>query len=265
MRDLVATDSTGRSAANIAWTHRRIGSADVYFVSNQTGNARSLNISLRETGREPEIADAAASEQYISTDWKIENGRTELPLSLPPYGSVFIVLEKPATKAKPRTSLARRTKNEPSQTIDGPWSVRFDQHYGGPADTVTFTNLTDWSTHAQPGIQYYSGTAVYHVDFIWDGSTETRMFLDLGDVANIAEVTLNGRACGIAWTAPYRVDVTQVLEQGINKLDIAVTNTWANRLIGDHALPEDKRITWTTAPYRLEKKTTAQGRLARTG
>jgi hypothetical protein len=35
-------------------------------------------------------------------------------------------------------------------------------------------------------------------------------------------------------------------------LVIKVTNTWANRLMGDHALPENKRITWTNAPYRLE-------------
>ncbi|MDP3912529.1 MAG: hypothetical protein Q8R96_02185 [Bacteroidota bacterium] len=44
------------------------------------------------------------------------------------------------------------------------------------------------------------------------------------------------------------------LKQGENKLEIAVTNTWANRLKGDHDLPEEKRITWTTAPYRLEGK-----------
>jgi hypothetical protein len=37
-------------------------------------------------------------------------------------------------------------------------------------------------------------------------------------------------------------------------LEVLVTNTWANRLIGDHTLTDQKPITWTTAPYRLEGK-----------
>ena len=89
--------------------------------------------------------------------------------------------------------------------------------------------------------------------FPWDDAqTASCVWLDLGHVANIAEVTLNGMPCGIAWTAPWRVEITGALRSGENHLEIAVTNTWANRLIGDHALPEEERITWTNAPYRLE-------------
>jgi hypothetical protein len=80
------------------------------------------------------------------------------------------------------------------------------------------------------------------------------MWLDLGVFANIIEVKLNGQSCGICWTAPFRVRIDQALKTGENKLEIAVTNTWANRIIGDYALPEEKRVTWTTAPYRLEGK-----------
>ena len=40
----------------------------------------------------------------------------------------------------------------------------------------------------------------------------------------------------------------------INEIKIGVTNTWANRLMGDHRLPKEKQITWTNAPYRLEGK-----------
>jgi hypothetical protein len=65
---------------------------------------------------------------------------------------------------------------------------------------------------------------------------------------------VNGIYCGTAWTAPYRVNIAKALKPGVNRLKIAVTNTWANRIMGDHNLPEDKRITWTNAPYRLEGK-----------
>ena len=76
--------------------------------------------------------------------------------------------------------------------------------------------------------------------------------MDLGDIANIADVRLNGKNCGIVWTYPYRLEISEALKTGKNTLEIKVTNTWANRLIGDHKLPENERLTWTTAPFRLE-------------
>jgi len=60
--------------------------------------------------------------------------------------------------------------------------------------------------------------------------------------------------CGIAWTDPFRVDITKAVHQGENQLTIEVVNTWRNRLIGDHSLSEAKRITHTNAPYRLNNR-----------
>jgi hypothetical protein len=70
----------------------------------------------------------------------------------------------------------------------------------------------------------------------------------LGKIGNIASVNLNGIECGTAWTFPYRVEITKALLKGNNHLIINVTNTWANRLIGDQNLPPEKRITNTIAP-----------------
>ena len=70
----------------------------------------------------------------------------------------------------------------------------------------------------------------------------------------MADVTINGVSCGILWTPPYRLDISKAIKKGTNIITIAVVNTWANRLIGDSKLPENKRITKTTAPFRLEGK-----------
>jgi hypothetical protein len=70
-------------------------------------------------------------------------------------------------------------------------------------------------------------------------------------IYNIAEVILNGQRCGIAWTPPYRLEISDHLRKGENHLEIRVSNTWANRIIRDHDLPEEQKVTWTTAPYRL--------------
>jgi hypothetical protein len=63
--------------------------------------------------------------------------------------------------------------------------------------------------------------------------------LDLGTVHAIAEVRLNGVNLGVIWTAPWRVDISTAARPGDNRLEIRVTNVWANRLIGDEQQAPD--------------------------
>jgi hypothetical protein len=139
------------------------------------------------------------------------------------------------------------------KNIEGPWTVSFDAKLGGPAEPVIFKTLMDWSKQEDSSIRYYSGTASYTKTFTWDSNGKNgRIWLNIGRVANIAKVIINGVDCGVAWTDPFKVDITKALHHGENKLTIEVTNTWANRLMGDEGLPEGKRITNTNAPYRLK-------------
>lgn len=178
-----------------------------------------------------------------------KSSRTNIKLELVANGSAFIVFRKVS-------AIAKSENNKPShfktvQTFTD-WQVQFDPKYGGPATPVMFNQPEDWSHHANDSIKYYSGTAVYNHTFQFTGKAKGKTYLDLGNIANMAEVYVNGVNCGTAWTYPYRVDLSKAIKSGENKLMIKVTNTWANRLMGDHALPENKRITWTNAPYRLE-------------
>jgi len=61
----------------------------------------------------------------------------------------------------------------------------------------------------------------------------------------IAKVTLNGAEVATKWTYPYQMDITGYLQQGENRLEVAVTSTWFNRLVYDAGLPELQRKTWT--------------------
>jgi hypothetical protein len=180
---------------------------------------------------------------------------------LAPNGSIFIVLGKP-TAVKENVSGKNWIETKTIRALEGSWNVKFDPKAGGPTDAVTFDELADWSKHADTAIRYYSGTAAYSKTFTWNNTPKQQaIWLDLGNIANIAEVKLNGIACGVAWTPPYRVDITKGLKAGQNKLVIEVSNTWANRLTGDQRLPENKRITKTTAPFRLEGKPLLQAGL----
>ena len=126
------------------------------------------------------------------------------------------------------------------QEISGPWNVAFDPKWGGPAK-VTFDKLDDWSQRPEDGIKYFSGTARYRTTFSVSHSPSTinHVLLDLGRVAVMAEVKLNGHDFGILWKPPFCVDVTDALKEGENSLEIKIVNLWINRLIGDEQLPED--------------------------
>jgi hypothetical protein len=139
----------------------------------------------------------------------------------------------------------RRVKVEavpPPVEVRGPWVVRFDPQWGGP-EQVTFERLEDWSKRPEEGIRHYSGTATYRTTFsltraqISDPPSQT--VLDLGKVAVMADVRLNGQDLGILWKPPFRVNVTGRLNAGDNTLEVRVVNLWINRLIGDEQLPED--------------------------
>ncbi|MDR2682791.1 MAG: DNA-binding protein, partial [Dysgonamonadaceae bacterium] len=118
--------------------------------------------------------------------------------------------------------------------------------------------LTAWNDHPDEQIRYYSGTAVYSTVFNWDGNPgNDRIFLELDSLYNIAGVKINGKDCGTIWTKPYRLRIASALQHGPNTLEIEVTNTWANRIMGDEVFnaekDESKKI-WTNARYRLASK-----------
>ena len=102
------------------------------------------------------------------------------------------------------------------------------------------------------GVKYFSGTGTYAktiqapADWFKKGA---RLWLDLGDVKNLAEVSVNGKPLGILWKPPFRVDVTDALKPGANALEIKVTNLWVNRLIGDQQPGVPKKYTYTTQQF----------------
>jgi hypothetical protein len=179
-------------------------------------------------------------------------GYTSIPLQFAPFQSWFIVFKKSASQKT--VSTQKITKNFLSfttvQELTGPWTVQFDVKWGGPA-SVEFNTLEDWTKRPEEGIKYYSGKASYIKRFdakeIQPGK---RYFLDTGIVKDIAELTLNGKKLGVLWTSPWRVEVTGLLKTNGNVLEIVVVNCWPNRLIGDAALPPEKRLTRTNITFK---------------
>jgi hypothetical protein len=137
----------------------------------------------------------------------------------------------------------------PPVAARGPWEVRFASGWGAP-DRVTFPKLASWTEHEDPGIRYFSGTAIYRGElFVPPAMLAAGIapLLDLGQVEVIARVRINGHDLGILWKAPYLVDASGLLKSGRNQLEIEVTNLWPNRLIGDEQMPPDAE--WLSADF----------------
>jgi hypothetical protein len=133
------------------------------------------------------------------------------------------------------------------QEVKGIWDVRFTPGWGAP-ELSRFESLTSWTESTDPGIRYYSGTATYSTNVeippAWLGEGR-RLEIDLGEVREIAEVSLNGRLLATLWKPPFRVDVTSPAKPGHNDLRVSVTNLWPNRLIGDEQPGVTHRFTHT--------------------
>ncbi len=125
--------------------------------------------------------------------------------------------------------------------------------------------LTDWSEHADPRVKYFSGQATYRTTFSLDPALDpknSKLTLDLGQVAVCARVKLNGQDLGILWRQPFQVEVTDAAKPGENTLEITVANLWPNRLIGDQTLPPGERIAWSTwSPFTKDSPLLPSGLL----
>lgn len=113
------------------------------------------------------------------------------------------------------------------------WTVVFPKTRGQV--TLNTPSLFSWPNAKVEWVKHFSGTATYTTSFDWHRNKS--VYLDLGKVKNFAEVTVNGHTFPPLWKAPFRLDVTNHVKWGINKLEVKVTNLWPNRLIGDEAYP----------------------------
>jgi hypothetical protein len=251
--------SKGGNDSDIEFVHRKLESADIYFVDNRSDHDASIQATFRIAGKEPELwhAESGATEPVSFT---IAGDRTTIPLHLEPWGTAFVVFRKSTEEISHAVPQMAETK---VATIDGPWQLAFQAGRGAP-ESVTMNELSDWRENSDTGIKYFSGVGTYTKTIQalpeWF-QKNSRLWMDLGDVKNLAVVTLNGRELGEVWHAPYRVEATSALKPGPNEIKIEVVNAWVNRLIGDQQ-PGAAKITFADVkPYKADSPLLPSGLL----
>lgn len=231
------------SSANqtIRYGHRKTVDKDIYFVANRTDSYQTTECTFRAKG-EPEMWIGTTGETRKLVDYKVEDETITIPLEFFPHESFFVVFSK--NKNSVKHSSGKRSGNFPVfneiKTLErGAWDVSFDPKWGGP-ENIKFERLQDWTQHEMRGIKYYSGIAKYTKKFTLKDSQSKNgpLYLDLGEVHDMARVMLNGKELGVVWCAPWRIDVSEAIVDGENTLEIEVANRWINRLLGDRQEPD---------------------------
>jgi len=246
--------------ARLLFVHRKLADGDLYFVDNRNDRNETVDATFRVTGKAPELwhADTGLTEP---ASFKIADGRTTVPLKLEPWGTVFVVFRK----ATAETAFAVPAETEKEvETVSGAWKIDFQKGRGAPA-SIKVDKLTSWTDSSDAGVKYFSGAGTYsktiQVKSEWL-KNGTHVWIDLGDVKNLAEVTVNGKPLGVVWHTPYRVDATTTLKPGANEVSIKVTNAWVNRLIGDEQPGVTTKITFADVkPYKANSPLLPSGML----
>jgi hypothetical protein len=237
----------GQPGTNLFFTHRRISDGEIYWVNNRNNRAETVNAAFRVAGKAPELWHADTG-KIEPASFHIADDRTIVPLRLAPNDAVFVVFRRNADVPSRDIPIPIETT---VAAIEGPWKVQFQSGRGAPAE-ANFEKLVSWSESNDSGVKYFSGTASYSKSFQAPAkwfNTGARLWMDLGDVKNIAEVSLNGKDLEILWKPPFRVDVTGIMKSGTNALEIKVTNLWVNRLIGDQQPGTTRKYTYTNAQF----------------
>ncbi len=224
----------------IWFAHRQLEDADVYFLNNHTDSVVIDTFSFRAHRKVAELWNPVTGLRYALSSTTSGEGVQTCPLAMAPHESCFVILSE--HKSGDYLSLPL-TGEKRIKKIEGTWNVYFDPKMGGPGE-VKFDKLTDWTLNADAGIRYYSGTAVYRkVVKMQQPEEGERLLLQFPTLADMARIRVNGHEAGIVWCSPWQVDITDWVLPGENKLEIEVANSLMNRMIGDAALPQAKRIT----------------------
>ena len=196
--------------APLKYIHRALKDGDVYFFFNESAQAQARTATLAGTGP-VQVWDATTGEIHPLAGAAPAAGTVAVPLTLAPQEARFIVIGAlPPGAAAP---FPDPTRGQPLADLGGDWSVTLgDQAVNSPLKPV-----------ADIGKLPPAGTVGYQRTFNLGALPAGRSaWLDLGDVHEIARVTLNGVEFKPQPWPPYRWDITAALKPGDNTLAIQV-------------------------------------------
>lgn len=247
------------------------GPTSFFFFRNPKNEAQETRVTLPSENHMPEVWDPWSGRVALAPRFALGEVGVTLDLHLAPYGSLLVALvQEPEGRHLIKTNFNRVERTEEglvgiapapgtyrttfndgktmettvlesempmSLTLGPDWNLRMvgkDKNGKEYSKESHATELRDWSLVQD--LRYFSGQGRYTLDFPLDATylkPGLGLDLDLGEVHDVAEVWMNGKNVATLLLRPYRLDVTPYLRVGENHLEVVVTNTLRNRLVGD--------------------------------
>jgi hypothetical protein len=262
--------------------HRRTEKEDIYFIRNKRNEKINFTGNFRVKGKTPELWFPDTGERKTQLTYQETADGISFGMSLDKMGSIFVVFTAEKNKdhikfISGNNTVEAVTNNGISLTafgngsfhmvtnddqkmqfeinnipqadaVGGEWNITFLNKDWGAPESVTTAKLKSLTEFDEKGINYYSGVSRYENRFMLAAEklgADKKVYLDLGDLWLIADVKVNEKFIGTVWKSPYRIEITDAVKAGINKLEIDVANTWCNRLIGDARNPNERQYCQT--------------------
>jgi hypothetical protein len=211
-----------------------------YFVANQNQTFSQGWLPLA-TSAQSVVRYSPLINQYTPLATKTVNGQTQVYVELYSGESCFLMLND----KKEGNLKVGKVQNLSNVTLQGDWKLEFVEGKPYLPKSATLTQLNSWTTLSDSA-SYFSGTARYSLTFDLpnDFNNQKKVVLDLGDVREVADVTINGQKIGTAWSLPFRLEIpAKALKMKQNRVEIEVTNLAANYMrLRDTQQPEWKKF-----------------------
>lgn len=214
----------------LRYYHYKNEGRDIYFFTNES-LTKDVDTIIAFRGESSFLLYEAMDDRTCRVDCRREKGCTQVRLKLRPYESVFLL----SCTEDEATSHERAVRYEEAEasvaTLEGSWKVSLATAEEYPVFKA-YTGSTSLGNISKPGLlPEFSGTICYETIFeVADTAAGSgRIFIDLGEVYEIAEVFVNGRKAGARICPPYVLELTEHVNKGMNILQVHVTNTLAKQ------------------------------------
>ncbi|WP_228852935.1 glycosyl hydrolase [Aegicerativicinus sediminis] len=218
----------------LKYIRRDVNGEKVYYLVNHTRTGVSAFIPLNLMAEEVVIYDPLTG-NYGKAETRIGNGKTKVYVDIPSGTSLILKSSKVSNVSKWNNYAV---SDKPFQ-LNQKWKLNFIT--GGPKipSEIELDELKSWTELGGEAAEF-SGSAEYKIEFQKPDIEADNWQLNLGDVRESAEVWLNGKFLGTAWSVPFAIQTGALNDT--NLLVVKVSNLAANRIRAKEMRGEEWKI-----------------------
>jgi len=217
---------TSESLSDISFVQREQYGQTWTFIRNGAANKQDVSVMLPGIQQVSQWDALTGEVKLIPVNYQGKS--TKVPISLEAESSILLSWQQGRYETQVRKPVDTLSLPGSGWTLDvSGWIKRKPTHYQfAPFRLQDFSSMEELSHFA--GQASYEQTIEIPAKFLTEQSL---VQLDLGEVYNVATVTLNGHTFSPLFSSPYQLDVTQWLKPGQNQLSIVVYNTPQNSML----------------------------------